>query len=131
MFISFSKAIGKVGGFRIGVGKRINSKNAWWMFLLYACVCCFQLMWYGVILAFWLMYAMFYGIYWCFKHLFKVGVKAGKVINEETKKSGETSDKPSNIATDSLERSENICPSCGNKLSVGNIFCTKCGYRIN
>lgn len=71
MFISFSKTLVKFGGFRLGCGIRITKKNALWMSLVYLFVLCFQLMWYGVVLAFWLMYAFFYGVYWCVKAIIK------------------------------------------------------------
>ena len=67
MFFSFSKTIARFGGFRLGLGIRITKKNAVWIALLTMFVAMFQLMWYSILLCGWLVYAMFYGIYWCIK----------------------------------------------------------------
>lgn len=67
MFISLSKTIGRVGGLRIGVGKRITSKNAWYMFLILAFVYTCQLMVYMCVVALWCVYAMCYGMWWLIK----------------------------------------------------------------
>lgn len=72
MFITFSKTIGKIGGVRFGIGKRVKAENAWWIALLLLFVYIFQLLWYGTIAAFWLIYAMFYGMWWCCKKLFQL-----------------------------------------------------------
>lgn len=71
MFISFSKVLGKVGGFRIGFRKKITSKNLLWVSLLYLTVVMCQLMWYSALLIGWLLYAFCYGIVWVTKYLFK------------------------------------------------------------
>lgn len=70
MFMSFSKTIAKVGGFRFGIGMRLTKSNALWYFLVLAVVYTCQLVWYGAVLAFWLMYALFYGIFIGTKKLF-------------------------------------------------------------
>ena len=67
MFFSLSKTIARFGGFRLGLGIRISKKNMLWMSLLLFFVLMVKLMWYMMIVAFWLMYAMFYSIYWCIK----------------------------------------------------------------
>lgn len=72
MFISFSKVIGKVGGFRIGLSKRITSKNMLWASLLYLTVVMFQLMWYSALLIGWLLYAFVYGVVLVTKKLFNI-----------------------------------------------------------
>lgn len=72
MFISFSKVIGKVGGFRIGLSKRITSKNVLWASLLYLTVVMFQLMWYSALLVGWLIYAFCYGVVLGTKKLFNI-----------------------------------------------------------
>lgn len=64
MFFSLSKTISKFGGFRLGVGIRITKNNVLWMSLIVLFINIFKLMWYAVILCFWLIYAVFYGIYW-------------------------------------------------------------------
>ena len=77
MFVSLSKAVGKHGGFRIGIGKRITAKNWWW--ILFALL--FVLMWQMIKLVFifyaWLFYAIFYGIRWCFRKI-KEAIKKKK-----------------------------------------------------
>ena len=72
MFISFSKVLGKVGGFRIGLSKRITPKNALWASLLYLTVVMFQLMWYSALLVGWLIYAFVYGCVVVTKKLFNI-----------------------------------------------------------
>jgi len=69
MFIGFSKTIARFGGFRLGVGTRVSKKNAAWMCLIIMFVAIFKLMWYVLLLCGWLMYAMFYGMYWCVKKI--------------------------------------------------------------
>lgn len=66
MFISLSKMLGK-SKFRIGAGLRITKNNMWWMCLVLLFVLVFQMMWYMCVLCFWMMYAIFYGIYWLIK----------------------------------------------------------------
>ncbi len=58
MFISLSKALGKVSGLRIGAGLRITSKNAWWMCLLIAVVYFFKFLLYLLVLGGWLLYIL-------------------------------------------------------------------------
>lgn len=72
MFISFSKVLGKVGGFRIGLSKRITSKNVLWVSFLYLTVVMFQLMWYSALLVGWLIYAFIYGCILVTKKLFSI-----------------------------------------------------------
>ena len=67
MFISFSKTLARFGGFRFGVGMRVTKKNAAWFWLIVFFVGMFQLMWGMMLICGWLIYAMFYGIYWCIK----------------------------------------------------------------
>ncbi len=75
MFLSLSKTIAKIGGFRLGLGIRITKKNAAIMSFVLFFVLMFQLMWYMMVVCFWLMYAMFYGIYWCIRKVFGIGKK--------------------------------------------------------
>lgn len=67
MFVSFSKTLARVGGFRIGCGIRVTKKNAVWASLVVFFVVMFQLMWYMMVGTFWLCYAMLYAMFWCFK----------------------------------------------------------------
>lgn len=79
MFFSLSKTLAKVGGFRLGLGVRMTKRNAPYMLILTFFVSMFQLMWYMMILCFWLMYAMCYGIYWCVKQICRK-VKQRKIV---------------------------------------------------
>lgn len=67
MFVGLSKTLSKFGGFRLGIGMRITKNNMIWMSLLIMVVQLFKAVWYLMIIAFWIMYAMFYGLYWCIK----------------------------------------------------------------
>lgn len=69
MFISLSHALTKYGGLRIGAGLRITSKNAIWMLFIWMFVLCFKMIWYMMILSFWCIYAICYGIGMCLKSL--------------------------------------------------------------
>lgn len=69
MFIGLSKTFAKFGKFRIGAGLRITKSNVLWMSIIVMFVSLFQLCWYMMVLCFWLMYAVCYGIYWCIKKL--------------------------------------------------------------
>ncbi|MBO7149342.1 MAG: hypothetical protein J6V71_00455 [Clostridia bacterium] len=71
MFISLSKTIAKVGGFRLGVGLRITKNNILWVSIILMFVYMIQLTWYMMVLCGWIMYAMFYGIIWCVKKIVK------------------------------------------------------------
>ena len=72
MFISFSKVLSKVGGFRIGLSKRITSKNVLWVSLIYLTVVTFQLMWDSAVLVGWVFYALIYGCVVGAKNLFNI-----------------------------------------------------------
>lgn len=63
MFISLSSAIARFGGMRIGAGFRITRKNAWFGYLILMFIYMFQLMWYTMILAGWLLYLIYYGMF--------------------------------------------------------------------
>lgn len=139
MFISLSKTIGKVGGFRIGIGKRITSKNAWWMCLIICFVAMFQLMWYMMVLCFWLMYAMFYGMWWCCKKLFQAiagAISAGKNAKSNYVDTTTTSTNyvQPQITTEDIisgkTATQSFCPNCGEEIKEGNAFCIKCGTQI-
>ena len=70
MFISLSKVM-KLGGSRLGFGLRITKKNSLWMSFIVMFVCILQAMWYMMLLGFWLMYVMMYGMIWCIVKLTK------------------------------------------------------------
>ena len=62
MYISFSKFAKKFGGLRFGLGLRITKSNALWMSFVIMFVCMLQACWYMMILCFWLMYIVIYGM---------------------------------------------------------------------
>lgn len=69
MFISLSKTLARFGGFRLGVGFRLNKKNAAWAWIVLLLVGMFQLTWGMIVLCGWMIYAMAYGFYWCIKKI--------------------------------------------------------------
>ena len=84
MFIGFSKTIARVGGVRLNMGMRMNKKNAAWFSLLILFIALFKLIWYMLLLCGWLIYAMFYGMYWCIKKIILL-CKKNKVSQETHK----------------------------------------------
>lgn len=93
MFISLSKAMARFGGFRLGMGMRISKKNIGWAYLMFFVVWMFQMIWYMIILAFWIMYAFIYCLFLLFKKGFKISIPfieklLKKVANECNKKEG-------------------------------------------
>ena len=81
MFISFSKTVARFGGFRLGFGMRLNKKNAVWAWLVLLFVGIFQLLWSMFVLCGWLIYAMFYGLYWCTKKL--ISALSKRQVNQQ------------------------------------------------
>lgn len=71
MFVSFTKTLKRMSGFRLGVGVRVNKRNAplWCCAMLFAGM--FYLIWYMIIGAGWLLYFMCYAIYKIYYYLFK------------------------------------------------------------
>ena len=132
MFISLSKTIGKFGGFRIGIGKRITSKNAWWMLLIICTVCIFQLMWYLLIVVFWLLYAMCYGIWWCIKKLIQKisGSKKNKYNIVPVNKNDIDKTYQYKEIMQSEPKFTAKCPKCGANIIEDNIYCIKCGFKV-
>lgn len=72
MFVSLSKAFGKFGGVRLGLGIRLTAKNIWWMSFVLMFVLLFQAAWYMMIICFWLMYAVLYGMWRCISAPFRL-----------------------------------------------------------
>ena len=62
MFMSFSKTIAKVGGFRFGIRMRRTKSNSLWFFLALSVIYTCQFMWYSMVVCLWVMYAMAYGV---------------------------------------------------------------------
>ncbi len=79
MFFSLSKTITKFGGFRIGIGTRMNKKNAPLFLIGLFFYAAFMLMWYMLLCCGWLMYAMCYGIYWIIKKIIVLIKTKGEV----------------------------------------------------
>jgi len=69
MFLSFSKTIAKIGGFRIGIGTRINKKNAGYALIGVVFYYMLLMCWYMMVGCLWLVYAMCYGFYWVIKKI--------------------------------------------------------------
>ena len=69
MFISLSHALSKFG--RLHFGIRLTSKNFLWMSFIMLFVAVFQMTWYMMVLCFWLVYAVCYGLICLIKAPFK------------------------------------------------------------
>lgn len=137
MFFTFSKTIARVGGFRIGIGKRITSKDAWWMCIILFFIGIFKLCWYVMLLGFWLTYAFFYGMWWCCKKIWGVIARLfrsarnaeyryvdNRVIDSASFKTDE------NLATGNIEMKAKYCTNCGSEVAEGNLYCVNCGTKI-
>lgn len=72
MFFGLSRTLAKFGGCRFGVGFRITKDNMLWMCLLVMFVELIKATWYMMVVIFWLIYAMFYGMYWVSKKIFRL-----------------------------------------------------------
>lgn len=136
MFLTFSKTIGRFGGFRLGVGTRITKNNAWYMLIFVCFIAMFKLMWYGLVAACWLMYAMCYGTFWLCKKtvqlLFHTGKVAKDVIEENHQKNQTYEPIVDTTAQEVSEApTKSFCPCCGAELKEGNLFCVKCGNKLD
>ncbi len=143
MFIGLSKTIGKVGGFRIGIGQRITSKNAWWLIFAMVMYGMIKLAMYMVIASFWMIYAVFYGIWWCIKKLVFGIVKLFKKDNpnnvtpvsdytQSYQTNSDTADNSETVDTLQVKPGESIwfCSKCGTQNGSSNNFCSKCGNKM-
>jgi hypothetical protein len=65
-FVGFSKALARMGGFRIGVGLRLTKKNAIYFLFVLFFVYMARFTWYLIVGIGWLIYYMCYGIYGLF-----------------------------------------------------------------
>ena len=68
MFVSFSKRLKSMSGFRLGVGLRLTRRNCWYFLFLLVLVGCFYFCWYSVLACGWMLYGLFYGCYLMFKY---------------------------------------------------------------
>ena len=82
MFIGLSKTLARFGGFRLGVGMRLTKNNIIWMSFIVMFVYLLKATWYMMIICFWIVYALYYGMFHCCRELLK------KFKNEQ-KKEGE------------------------------------------
>ncbi len=89
MFLTLSKTFNKFCGFRLGFGLKITKKNFFWMVFILMFVCLLQAMWYMLVFEGWLIYAFFYGIYWCIMKI--SGKRITKSTNIQTPQSTEIS----------------------------------------
>lgn len=136
MFLTFSKTIGRFGGFRLGVGTRITKNNAWYMLIFVFFMAMFKLSWYGLVAICWLIYAMCYGTFWLCKKtgqlLFHTRKIAKDVIDENQQKNQNCGSIVDATAQEMPETSaKNYCPKCGTELKEGNLFCVKCGNKLD
>ena len=76
MFVSFTKTLKKMSGFRLGFCVRVNKRNAplWCFAMLFAGM--FYLMWYMIIGAGWCLYFFLWAFYKIYYYLFK-GIAVG------------------------------------------------------
>lgn len=82
MFVSFTKTLKKMSGFRLGFGVRVNKRNAplWCFAMLFAGM--FYLMWYMIIGAGWCLYFFLWAFYKIYYYLFKgIAVAVRSCIN--------------------------------------------------
>ena len=70
MFVSFTKTLKKMSGFRLGFGVRVNKRNAplWCFAMLFAGM--FYLMWYMIIGAGWCLYFFLWAFYKIYYYLY-------------------------------------------------------------
>lgn len=76
MFLSLSKTLAKFGGLRLGFGIRLKKSNTIWMLCIMSFVYMLQAMWYIMVCMFWMVYAVIYGMIWCYKKMFQIGKNA-------------------------------------------------------
>ena len=87
MFVSFTKTLKKMSGFRLGFAMRVNKRNAllWCCAMLFAAM--FYLMWYMIIGAGWCLYFMLWAIYKIYFYMFKgIAIGCKKLYQHITKK---------------------------------------------
>lgn len=68
MFVSFSKRLKSMSGFRLGVCLRLTRRNCWYFLFVLVLVGCFYLCWYSVLACGWMLYGLLYGCYLMFKY---------------------------------------------------------------
>ncbi len=81
MFISLSKTLARFGGFRLGVGLRLTKSNMLWMSFVVMFVYLLKATWYMMVICFWIVYALYYGLFYCCRKLLEK-------LKKDTKKEG-------------------------------------------
>ena len=127
MFVGLSKTIARFGGFRLGIGMRINKKNAVWIAFVIMFIALFKLMWYVMVFCAWIMYAIFYGMYWCLKKLFTIGGQKTKNQNDKKLKHNDNheDEKMNNNQLESNNNLKNKQPEKKSNIArwiIGGIF---------
>lgn len=76
MFVSFTKTLKKMSGFRLGFGMRVNKRNAplWCAAMCFSAM--FYLIWYMIIGAGYMLYFMCLALYKIYYYMFK-GIAGG------------------------------------------------------
>ena len=127
MFVSFTKTLKKMSGFRLGFGVRVNKRNAplWCFAMLFAGM--FYLMWYMIIGAGWCLYFFLWAFYKIYYYLFK-GIAVGckklyQLIKGKTAVPSEASLEP---PKESIKQKKS--PVQGSKARTGD--CSLCGGRL-
>lgn len=123
MFVSFTKTLKKMSGFRLGFGVRVNKRNAplWCFAMLFAGM--FYLMWYMIIGAGWCLYFFLWAFYKIYYYLFK-GIAVGcKKLYQLIK--GKTA-APSEASVEPPHKEQS--PVQGSKARTGD--CSLCGGRL-
>lgn len=100
MFVSFTKTLKKMSGFRLGFGIRVNKRNWWYWLVAMLFAGMFYLMWYMIIGAGWCLYYMCWAIYKIYYYMFK-GIAFGckklyQLIKGKTAATSEASVEPPN-----------------------------------
>ena len=132
MFVSFTKTLKKMSGFRLGFGVRVNKRNAplWCFAMLFAGM--FYLMWYMIIGAGWCLYFFLWAFYKIYYYLFK-GIAVGckklyQLIKGKTAAPSEASVEPPEGASSIRSEPNKKTPVQGSKARTGD--CSLCGGRL-
>lgn len=78
MFVSFSRRLKSLGGFRLGVGLRLTKGNCWYMLFVFLFIGVIYLCLYSVLAGGWIIYYLLYGLYKMYYFIFKyaaIGIK--------------------------------------------------------
>lgn len=126
MFVSFTKTLKKMSGFRLGFGVRVNKRNAplWCFAMLFAGM--FYLMWYMIIGAGWCLYFFLWAFYKIYYYLFKgIAVCCKKLYQLIKGKPPRRRKRRSNRRRNEPNKKS---PVQGSKARAGD--CSLCGGRL-